>query len=206
MTTTPSTTDRSIDDAGSSWLERIERLDEAQRRLMGRHWNASRADLDRLDVVADRFILTADLGMDEARKRARLADWVATGAEWYLDVRIEADEREFLAEHAPHLRYIRVPTDDDLEAKGPEFWTPVLEGLGDALHDGSIGIVTCAMAVNRGPSALFRVLLELEWPELAALEEIATARPVAQVVYAVDAFEDFILSNIWTDRPSDPRR
>ena len=205
MTKTPSITSPATD-AAASWIERMADLHAAQSRLMGRHWHATRDDLDRLDVVADRFVLTADLGWDEVAKRARLEQWLATGAQWYLDLRIEADEREFLAEHAPHLRYIHVPTDDDLEAKGAEFWTPVLDGLGDALHDDSIGIVTCAMAVNRGPSALFRVLLELGWNELEALDEIATARPVAQVVYAVDAFEDFVLSTIWPDRPSDPRR
>ena len=130
MTQTPSMSSRQpasaepfgAEDLGS-YEERVVRLAAAQDALMGRLWRAAVEDVERLDVVADRFVLTGDLDIRAAgmSRRERLAAWVATGAEWYLDCRTPeeaAGEREFLAEHAPHIRYIHAPTDDDGIPKG----------------------------------------------------------------------------------------
>jgi hypothetical protein len=219
MTTTPSVpssqpsspsfgSDPSAREDLGTFAERVGRLAEAQDALMGRLWHAGTEDVASLDRVADRFILTADLDLHGrgSSRRERLESWVAAGVEWYLDCRIEADDREFLAEHAPHIRYIRVPTDDDGLPKDPAWFDAVLTGLGDALHDGSIGVITCHMGVNRAPSALFRILLAQGWHELDALAAIAGARRVAQVLYAVDAFEHHVLGHLWGEVPSDPRR
>lgn len=203
MTTTQSTpSSRSASESLLTLSERAERLHDAQQALMGRLWNAETADIASLDVVADRFILTGDLDFHGpgSSRLARLEAWVATGAEWYLDCRIESDDIAFLAEHAPHIRYVHAPTDDDGLPKD-EWFDVVLAGLGDALHDGSIGIVTCHMGVNRAASALFRILLEQGYGEMEALATIAEARPVAQVLYAVDAFAHHALP-----RRPEPRR
>lgn len=199
---------RSTADPLLTLSERAARLAAAQRPLVGRIWDATTADIASLDVVAGRFVLTGDLDFHgpDATRLDRLEEWVATGAEWYLDCRIETDDREFLAEHAPHIRYVHAPTDDDGGTQDPAWFDAVLEGLGDALHDGSVGIVTCHMGVNRAPSALFRILLAQGWNELDALAEIADARRVAQVLYATDAFEHFALGQLWGEVPSDPRR
>jgi protein-tyrosine phosphatase len=45
-------------------------------------------------------------------------------------------------------------------------------------------LVHCAMGINRGPSMAFRILLELGWEPLAALEAIRSARPIADIGYA----------------------
>ncbi|MFM7617567.1 MAG: hypothetical protein ACKO72_08950 [Actinomycetes bacterium] len=207
---TPSHSTPSIRSTTDSLLtpsERAERLHDAQQALMGRLWEARTADIARLDVVAGRFILTGDLDFHGpgSDRRARLDEWVAAGAEWYLDCRIESDDIAFIAEHAPHIRYIHAPTDDDGLPKD-EWFDVVLTGLGDALHDDSIGVITCHLGAHRAPSALLRILLELGWHELDALAEIAEARPVAQVLYATDAFQHFALGALWGDIPSDPRR
>jgi hypothetical protein len=208
LPTTPSvpSTQPATEPVGT-FAERAAGLAEAQRPLVGRLWDAETADIASLDVVADRFILTGDLDFHgpESSRLERLQEWVATGAEWYLDCRGETDDREFLAEHAPHIRYVYAPTHDDGDRQDPAWFDTVLEGLADALHDGSIGIVTCHMGVNRAPSALFRILLEQGWHELDALAEIADARRAAQVLYATDAFEHFALRQLWGDVPADPR-
>jgi hypothetical protein len=207
MSTTHSTPSiRSTTESLLTLSERAERLHDAQQALMGRLWDAQTADIARLDVVAGRFILTGDLDFHGpgSDRRARLEEWVAAGAEWYLDCRIESDDIAFLAEHAPHIRYIHAPTDDDGLPKD-EWFDVVLTGLGDALDDGSIGVITCHMGVNRAPSALIRILLAQGWDEIDALAEIAGARPVAQALYAVDAFDHFAFP-LRTDRSSESRR
>jgi len=208
MTTTPSipSTQPTSEPTGT-YAERAARLAAAQRPLVGRVWDATIESVGSLDVVAGRFVLTGDLDFHGAgsSRLERLREWVATGAEWYLDCREEADDIDFLAEHAPHIRYVHAPTHDNGGCQDPAWFDTVLEGLGDALHDGSIGIVTCHMGVNRAPSALFRILLEQGWHELDALAEIAEARSVAQVFYAADAFEHFALGHLWGEIPTDPR-
>lgn len=206
MTTTPSTQPTATQPTGT-YAERAARLAEAQLPLNGRVWDATTETVGSLDVVAGRFVLTGDLDFHGpgSSRLERLREWVATGAEWYLDCRGETDDRAFLAEHAPHIRYVHAPTHDDGGHQDPEWFDKVLEGLGDALHDGSIGIVTCHMGVNRAPSALFRILLEQGWHELDALAEIAGTRRVAQVLYALSAFEHFALGELWGEIPTDPR-
>ena len=43
------------------------------------------------------------------------------------------------------------------------------------------------MGVNRGPSALFAIMLTLGWDALEALRRIRDVRPIAGIIYAPDA-------------------
>jgi protein-tyrosine phosphatase len=48
-------------------------------------------------------------------------------------------------------------------------------------------LVHCHMGVNRGPSALFAIMLATGWESLNALRAIRDARPIAGIIYAPDA-------------------
>ena len=43
------------------------------------------------------------------------------------------------------------------------------------------------MGVNRGPSALFAIMLATGWEALEALRAIRDVRPIAGIIYATDA-------------------
>jgi 2-keto-3-deoxy-L-rhamnonate aldolase RhmA len=43
------------------------------------------------------------------------------------------------------------------------------------------------MGVNRGPSALFAIMLATGWESLEALRAIRDVRPIAGIIYAPDA-------------------
>lgn len=117
-----------------------------------------------------------------------LDEWLEAGITHVLDTRFEADDAFLIHRHAPTLVYKRVPTDDD-GRRQPDWWFD--DGVSFArsalTKPGGVLLIHCSMGINRGPSMGFRILLDLEWEPIAALEAIRNARPIADVGYAQDA-------------------
>ncbi len=55
-------------------------------------------------------------------------------------------------------------------------------------HD-AVLLVHCHMGINRAPSMAYRILLDLGWAPIEALEAIRKGRPMAEIGYADDALD-----------------
>ena len=140
-------------------------------------------------VVTDQLLVGGDFDTfdrDHAAKQVR--ELVDRGLTHVLDVRLEWDDTDLVAELAPDVRY-RHDGIDDAGQRVPAAW---FEGLTwwavDALADpDAVMLVHCHMGVNRGPSAAFAILLALGWDPFEALDAIRDARPIAYIAYAEDA-------------------
>ena len=80
--------------------------------------------------------------------------------------------------------------DDDGGKKDDEWFQSMCERARIILNDTTRPrriLVHCHMGVNRGPSALFAIMLATGWGSLDALRAIRDARPIAGIIYAPDA-------------------
>jgi protein-tyrosine phosphatase len=141
--------------------------------------------------VTGQFLLCGDLHPRIERARDQLAGWVDAGVTHIVDVRADYEvgrDVEFVAAHAPGLTYHRVATDDDGEARDDAWFDAGTAAIAAALADpDSRVVVHCHMGVNRGPSMAYAALLVDGWDPFDALGAIRRARPIAGLVYAVDA-------------------
>lgn len=123
-----------------------------------------------------------------ARGREQLDAWLEMGITDIIDVRSEWSDADFVALHAPEVRYHWLGV-DDAGQRQPDEWFEA--GLAAALRaiDTSSGrvLVHCHMGVNRGPSMAFAILLGLGHDPVEALRAIRSARPIAAILYAEDA-------------------
>jgi hypothetical protein len=173
MTTTTTTTTRTT-------LTTLTKLDDPAR------WHRV------LCPVGDRLIVTGDLDADTARALDQLGDWVDAGVTAIVDVRGEWSDEALVAANAPGLDYIWAGTHDGGFAQSDGWFDAVLARLRPHLDDPTGVVLThCHMGVNRGPSMALRILLELGWDALDALEAIRAARPIAATIYAADAVDHF---------------
>jgi predicted protein tyrosine phosphatase len=135
-------------------------------------------------------MLSGDLSPDDTDARRQLAEWEVAGVTHILDVRAECDDLHRVAEWAPHLEYVWLGVDDNGRRQARSWFD---HGVGRALDicaDPSARLmVHCHMGMNRGPSMGYAILLALGWDPVDALEAIATARPIAAVIYALDALD-----------------
>ena len=142
--------------------------------------------------VHGRLIVTGDLDEDVLAAIRQLRDWVAAGVTHIVDVRVEANDAELVAEYAPDVAYIWAGTHDAGGDQPDDWFGAVLDRLGDAVHDPDVVIlVHCHMGVNRGPSMALRIMLEQGWDPVDALVDLRDARPIANVEYAGAAVRHF---------------
>ena len=151
--------------------------------------------------VGDRIIVTGELDRtDEYEARCQLEEWVAAGVTTIVDVRAEADDCEFVEEHAPGIRYVWAGVHDHGGTQPDEWFDTVLAGLGETVHaPKEVILIHCQMGINRGPSMAFRILLEQGWGALDALQAIRDARPIAEIIYADSAIRHFHRSGSGAD-------
>lgn len=133
---------------------------------------------------------------DEANAAAAVAaTWEAAGITHIIDLRDEADtdfERNRLARLLPDATYIPLGTDDDGEDRPGEWYQRGIETARAILADPDARIlIHCHMGVNRAPSMTFAVLIALGIPAIEALQSIRLARPIAAMIYAGDAVEQW---------------
>lgn len=145
-----------------------------------------------LCTVTPWLVISGDLSQRRASAEVQVREWVEFGITDVVDVRGEWSDQEFLADHAPHIRYHHLGTHDDGTTQSDEWFRHGVSILHDALaHPDAKVLVHCHMGVNRGPSMAFAFLLEQGWDPIAALDAIRTARPIAGIIYARDALRAF---------------
>ena len=134
------------------------------------------------------LIVTGELDRSEPAALRQLEEWRTAGVTTIVDVRLEADDIDFVAQHAPEIRYIWAGVHDHGGEQPDEWFDQVIAALGDTIHDPNETIlVHCQMGVNRGPSMAFRIMLAQGWKVRTALRAIRDARPIAAVLYADSA-------------------
>ena len=146
-------------------------------------------DLDRANAsfVTPFLLIGGDLSFDDEVAFSQLQELRSVGVTHIVDVRFEADDSSFIAEHAPEVRYLHLGVDDRGQ-RIPGRWFD--RGVGfalDAIDDGGVVLTHCHMGINRGPSLGFATLLALGWDAVDALAAIRAARSIAYVDYADDA-------------------
>jgi protein-tyrosine phosphatase len=142
--------------------------------------------------VTDQIIISGDLSEDPAVAAEQIDGWERVGITHVLDTRSEWSDRDLVADQAPGLVYGWIGTDDFGLAQPDEWFDAGVAFATEALIDpDAVVLVHCHMGINRGPSMAFRILLELDWKPIEALDAIRNARPIADVAYAGDALEHF---------------
>jgi len=145
--------------------------------------------LPNFDFVTDRLATGGDLHWREDRALADLAGLLDAGITHIVDCRMEWNDEEFVARHAPAVAYLHAGV-DDIGGRQPDWFFD--QGVAFALDalaadpDAKV-LVHCHMGINRGPSLAYAVLLAQGWDPIDALDAIRTARPIAAMGYAEDA-------------------
>ena len=139
--------------------------------------------------VSRSLAVSGDLSYNREAARIQLSEWEAAGITDVFDMRGEADDTQFIHENSSITsHWFGV---DDNGGKRDDAWFESVrdmayEVLNDFSRDRKI-LVHCHMGVNRGPSALFAIMLATGWESLEALRAIRDVRPIAGIIYAPDA-------------------
>jgi len=146
----------------------------------------------RLGVLTDQIIISGDLSEVPAEAGKQVDQWERVGITHVLDARSEWSDKELVADLSPGIVYGWIPT-DDYGGPQPDGWFD--DGVAFAtealIEPDAVVLVHCHMGINRGPSMAYRILLELGWDPIEALDAIRKARPIADIVYAGDALDHF---------------
>ena len=137
--------------------------------------------------VTPRIAASGDLPDDHANAVIHLNRWISAGITHVIDLRVEANDTHFVETNSD-IKYHWFGVDDNGTKRSGRWFDDLTTVATQILSDpNSKIIVHCHMGVNRGPSALFAILLALGWDDLDALRAIRNARPIAAVLYAPDA-------------------
>lgn len=144
-----------------------------------------RAGMADINFITDRLATGGDI-----RQLSDIDDLVAVGITHVIDNRVEWSDEDLFAEHAPHVVYLHNGADDQ-GGRQPSSWYErgVTFALDALAHPGTKVLSHCHMGINRGPSMAFAVMLGLGWDPVRAFSAIRAARPIAGIVYAVDALQ-----------------
>jgi protein-tyrosine phosphatase len=138
--------------------------------------------------VTDHLLVGGDLDVRDQRLAARqLAELVELGVTHLVDVRVEWDDLDYVAENAPDIAYLHHGMDDAGQEVPFEWFDEGVNWVLDALSNGGTVLAHCHMGINRGPSLGYAVMLAQGWDPVEALDTIRRARPQAYVAYAEDA-------------------
>jgi dual specificity phosphatase 3 len=139
--------------------------------------------------VTDRVYISGDLDtFRPERGAAQLQEWLELGVTDIIDVRNEWNDATYVAKLAPAVRYHHFGTDDLDNGQPAEWFAKGVSAALEALQDPQRRVmVHCHMGVNRGPSMAFAILLALGMAPVEALDAVRASRPIAGIIYAVDA-------------------
>ena len=144
------------------------------------HWR-------RVCWVTEQLAVSGDLPAARDRALLQLSTWEDEGITDVIDVRGECDDTRFIESNSSiRSHWFGV---DDNGGRRDDRWFQALVQVGQRLlsdPDRRV-LVHCHMGVNRGPSALYAILLAAGWDHLEALRAIRDARPIAGIIYAGDA-------------------
>ena len=148
-------------------------------------------------LVAPNVVVSGDLDGSSLEKfSTQLNELLEMGVTDIIDVRAEASDENAVLSLRPDVRYHHIATDDD-GYQQPDEWfeTGVAAALSSLKVEGRRVLVHCHMGVNRAPSLAFAILLALGYQPVDALESIRGARPIAAMLYALDALDWWQRSN-----------
>lgn len=139
--------------------------------------------------ITPHLLLSGDLDTSSMGRATRqLEELARLGVTDIIDTRGEMSDEWLVNRLLPEMRYHYVATDDD-GLPQPDEWfdrgvSAALPVLSNA--DGRV-LVHCHMGVNRAPSLMFAILLATGHDPVEALTMIRQARPIAAILYALDA-------------------
>ena len=133
--------------------------------------------------------VSGDLPSNREQALEQLRMWEASGITDVFDMREERDDSDFIHENS-RIECHWFGVDDNGGVRDDQWF----KAIRDRAHELFICsntprriLVHCHMGVNRGPSALFAIMLTLGWDALEALRRIRDVRPIAGIIYAPDA-------------------
>ena len=139
--------------------------------------------------VSPLLAVSGDLSHNRDAARIQLSEWEASGITDVFDMRGEADDTQFIHENSSITSHW-FGVDDNGEKRDDAWFEGIRDQAYEVLNDLSRTrriMVHCHMGVNRGPSALFAIMLATGWEALEALRAIRDVRPIAGIIYATDA-------------------
>jgi hypothetical protein len=138
--------------------------------------------------VTPRIAICGDLPTDRAAAREQLRNWEDNGITHEIDVRIEANDSEFVSANSS-IEYVWCGVDDDGGRRDDSWFDEVTGTITGILEEDPEAkvVVHCHLGVNRAPSIVFATLLAMGWDDLDALRRIRDERPIAGIIYAADA-------------------
>ncbi len=146
-------------------------------------------ELANASFVTPRLVVGGDLDQwDDHLAHCQLGELVSNGVTHVVDVRMEADDQEWVGRLNDRVTYLWHGM-DDLGQRVPATWFELaVTWVEEVLEDPEAIVVThCHMGINRGPSLGYAVLLAQGWDPVEAIDAIRAARPIAAVAYAEDA-------------------
>ncbi len=142
--------------------------------------------------VTPEFAASGDLPFSREAALEQLRQWEDAGITDVIDVRGEANDSDFIRQNSdtvtPHWHGV----DDNGGERSDTWFESLIDTATEILREpGRKILVHCHMGVNRGPSALYALLLTQGYGHLEALRLIRNARPIAGLIYAPDAVRWF---------------
>jgi hypothetical protein len=137
--------------------------------------------------VTDQLAVSGDLSSHKEHALAQLRTWEEAGITDVFDMRGEADDSEFIHSHSTITSHWFGVDDNGGTRSDTWFDSLTTQALAVLTDPTRRALVHCHMGVNRGPSALYAILLHLGWDHVNALRHIRDARPIAGIIYAADA-------------------
>ena len=149
----------------------------------------------------DKFLsVSGDLPSNRDQALVQLRKWEKEGITDVFDMRGEADDTAFIEENSL-IKCHWFGVDDNGGERNDEWFEGIRDAAYDVLNEcsGRRILVHCHMGVNRGPSALFAIMLATGWESLEALRKIRDVRPIAGIIYAPDAMRWWALDSGYDD-------
>jgi hypothetical protein len=144
--------------------------------------------------------VSGDLPYSRSAAETHLRMWEAEGITDVFDMRGEADDSEFIHANSEQITSHWFGVDDNGGQRSNQWFESFVAMAFEILQDPERKIlVHCHMGVNRGPSALYAIMIAIGWDHLDALRKIRDVRPIAGLIYAADAVRWFASSELKTD-------
>ena len=137
--------------------------------------------------VTDQLAVSGDLSSRKEHALTQLSAWEEAGITDVFDMRGEADDSEFIHSNSTITSHWFGVDDNGGTRSDTWFDALTAQALAVLTDPTRRALVHCHMGVNRGPSALYAILLHLGWNHVDALRHIRDARPIAGIIYAADA-------------------
>jgi dual specificity phosphatase 3 len=142
--------------------------------------------------VNEQLAVSGDLSANRHSALTQLREWEDAGVTDVFDMRGEADDSVFIHRNSELITSHWFGVDDAGTTRSDAWFDEFVDRAQDILEDSKRKIlVHCHMGVNRGPSALFAIMLSFGWDHLDALRAIRDVRPIAGIIYAPDAVNWF---------------